>query len=171
MLRWLAVAGDGLDESAWARAFQISCQLPSLGQLAPPGPVKLPSRTPSGARALDSFWAASCAPHSHPLVPPFAGIGPAATKSLRHVFQGARWLQVPLGVLQVAVQPTRWHRWWQGWHKRSRAAADGRKVLSGDRGDTCSGQDGFSGAQDRNMTVLGAAGAPSSRKKILLRSL
>ena len=51
------------------------------------------------------------------------------------------------------------------------AAADGRKVLSGDQRGTCSGQDGFSGAQDQNMTVLGAAGAPSSRKKILLRSL
>ena len=46
--------GDGSYESAWARAFQSSCQLPSLGRLAPPGPVKLPSRTPSGARALVS---------------------------------------------------------------------------------------------------------------------
>ena len=66
MLRWLAVAGDGLDESTWARAFQISCQLPSLGQLAPPGPVKLPSRTPSGATAL-----VSCQPPpaARPLIP------------------------------------------------------------------------------------------------------
>ena len=66
VLWWLAVAGDGLDESAWARAFQISCQLPSLGRLAPPGPVKLPSRTPSGARAL-----VSCQPPpaARPLIP------------------------------------------------------------------------------------------------------
>ena len=53
-------------ESAWARAFQSSCQLPSLGRLAPPGPVKLPSRTPSGARAL-----VSCQPPpaARPLIP------------------------------------------------------------------------------------------------------
>ena len=66
MLRWLAVAGDGLDESAWARALQISCQLPSLGRLAPPGPVKLPSRTPSGARALISCQPP---PAARPLIP------------------------------------------------------------------------------------------------------
>ena len=78
---------------------------------------------------------------------------------------------MPLGVLQVAVQPTRWHRRWQGRHKRPRAAADGRKVLSGDIGGTCSGQDGFSGAQDRNMIVLGAAGAPARVKNRAARAM
>ena len=57
--------------------------------------VKLPPRAPLGARALDSSWAACGGPHSHPLAPPFAGIGPAASQSLQQVFQVARWLQVP----------------------------------------------------------------------------
>ena len=82
------MAADGIDECGWATDVQISCRCPSWGRLAAPALVKLPSRAPSGARALDSFWAAQCALHFHHLVPPFAGIGPAASKSLRHVFQG-----------------------------------------------------------------------------------
>ena len=88
VLWWLAVAADGIDECGWATDVQLSCRCPSWGRLAAPALVKLPSRAPSGVRALDSFWAAQCALHFHHLVPPFAGIGPAASKSLRHVFQG-----------------------------------------------------------------------------------
>ena len=75
------MAADGIDECGWATDVQLSCRCPSWGRLAAPALVKLPSRAPSGARALDSFWAAQCALHFHHLVPPFAGIGPAASSA------------------------------------------------------------------------------------------
>ena len=83
VLRWLAVAGDGLDESAWARAFQISCQLPSLGRFAPPGPVKLPSEACILRQSARQLSAASGGPPSHPIMSSFAGIGPTASQGLR----------------------------------------------------------------------------------------
>ena len=80
------------------------------------------------------------------------------------MYKGVWWLQEVQRALLEAARATRWTSRQQSERERPYSAADGRKVLSGDRGGTCSGQDGFSGAQDRNMTVLGAAGAPSSRK-------
>ena len=67
MLRWLAVAGDGLDESAWAMAFQTSCWGRSTGRPALSEPMKLPSEARIRRWVLVSFWAASSGP---PLTPP-----------------------------------------------------------------------------------------------------
>ena len=58
VLRWLAVAGDGLDESAWARAFQTSCLGRSTRRPALSEPMKLPSEARIRRWALVSFWAA-----------------------------------------------------------------------------------------------------------------
>ena len=170
MLRWLAVAGDGLDESAWARAFQISCQLPSLGQLAPPGPVKLPSRTPSGATAL-----VSCQPPpaARPLIPSSPLSQELAPLHRRGFGECTK----------ARGGPNRhWELSWRLLGQRAghhdgrasasapTAAADGRKVLSDGRGGTKCHLDGCSGARDRNLAALGADGAPSTRENLALRA-
>ena len=95
VLCWLAAAADGMDESAWARAFQTPCRGRSQGRSAPSEPMILPSETPSGARALVSFRAAPGGPPPHPTVPSFAGIAPTASRMPWRAYQGAWWLQAP----------------------------------------------------------------------------
>ena len=112
-----------------------ACQdVPSLGRLAPPGPVKLPSRTPSGARALVSCQPPPAArplipscPLSQELVPlhrrGFDECPKARGGSKRHWELSWRLLGQRAG-----------HHDGRASASAPTAAADGRKVLSDGRG-------------------------------------
>ena len=108
MLRWLAVAGDGLDESALGKGFPDPCRGRSLGRPAPFEPMKLPSEACILRQSARQLSAASGAPPSHPIKSSFAGIGPTASQGLRWVYQCAGRPQSPLGALLAAARPTRW---------------------------------------------------------------
>ena len=152
-------------QMTWMRppTFQTCCWGRSTRRPALSEPMKLPQRPASGAGRSS----ASGPPDGPPLTPLALFL-----RQLRPFHQGcSSKCTKARGGCKRRREPS-WRQLEQraGRHdsrasaSAPTAAADGRKVLSGDRGGTCSGQDGFSGAQDRNMTVLGAAGAPSSRK-------
>ena len=83
VLWWLAVAADGMHESALGKGFLDPCRGRSLGRPAPFEPMKLPSEACIRRQSARQLSAASGAPPSHSIKSTSAGIGPTASQGLR----------------------------------------------------------------------------------------